>query len=375
MITAFPLDAHNLKEIQSLYKEFMGCAKDKYRWDIDPIEFSVLQSAIEHKLMYAIMVQDVGAQKPLGFMLYRLEDHQAIEINLIYFIEPSGHVPPEKNLAHRLSHLKTWMDSLMRCFLSEIKALPDWTVVSYAMLGVQSEYIRTITWYGFKPMGQAILTIDLMDEITLQILMQQKLKPLEAHYQIVPWSETHQEGVAQVLYEAFSNAADALWDPRFRTFEGALSVVELVVSGAMGPHIPKATQIMLNQGKPVAVCFFLEAKLGVGNIPLVGVLPSEKGKGLGGHLLKATLDSALKLILANELGLYLINATMETDNLPAIRMYRRMGFREDYNYPHVYLPYEDAMKVTPGQWCVDNSKGPQDNALKKIQPSHQGGEP
>jgi len=33
-----------------------------------------------------------------------------------------------------------------------------------------------------------------------------------------------------------------------------------------------------------------------------------------------------------------INTTTETDNLQALRLYKNLGFIEDYNYPQAYMP-------------------------------------
>ena len=33
-----------------------------------------------------------------------------------------------------------------------------------------------------------------------------------------------------------------------------------------------------------------------------------------------------------------VNASTETDNYPALKMYRRLGFKEDYYYPQAYRP-------------------------------------
>ena len=88
-----------------------------------------------------------------------------------------------------------------------------------------------------------------------------------------------------------------------------------------------------------------------GNVPLVGVKPSEKKQGFGSRLLKHTMDAVLREMLAGHIGMLSVNATHDTDNISAIKMYRRMGFREEYNYPHAYLNKEAMQKVTTGNWC------------------------
>lgn len=339
MIQAVSLNARNIDRLAPLYAAFSGCAKEKYHWDIEPVDFPTMKLAIQHQAISGYLVEDTGELGPIGFMLYRLEDHRAIEINIIYMAE--GCEP------------KLFLDALMRSFLADIRDQQGWDVISYAMLGEQEQFIRTITWYGFKPMGQAILKFDLTDSITVQILMQQKLDPLPEGYRIDHWQPEYAGGVAETLYEAFSKAADALWDPRFRSLLGARKIVSLISGGEMGKHCTACTSVLLKDDVPVGVCYLLETGLGIGNVPLVGIRPSEKGKGLGNHLLKHTLSSVIQEILDGRLGLLEVNATMETDNFAAIKMYRRMGFQELYNYPHVYLEHDKLKTLAVGQWCVE----------------------
>jgi GNAT superfamily N-acetyltransferase len=339
MTQAIALNRSTLAPFRPLYNHFCQVAKTDYRWDIDPIDYDTLSVALDQGILMGLGVTDPASNAPLGFMLYRLEPHKAIEINVIYLV-------PE-------AEPKTALDRLMRRFVEEVKQLRDWDVISYAMLGKQESLIRTITWYGFQPMGQAVLQFDLQNPLTIQILMQQKPKPLPEGYSLDHWQPKYAEGVAETLYEAFSKAADALWDPRFRSLPGTQGIVSMLTTGEMGTHLPRCTTVLLKEGVPVGVCFMLEAKLGVGNIPLVGVRPSEKGKGFGTLLLKSTLDNTIKAILDGQVGLFEITATMETDNFSAIKMYRRVGFTEEYNYPHVYLEHSRLKTLKVGQWCAE----------------------
>lgn len=341
MIQATVIHAGNVGRLALIYNEFAACAQDKYRWDIEPIDFATMKMAIAQGIIQGIMVEDSAEAEPVAMMLYRLEPHRAIEINVIY-LRPEAE--PEQ---------KTIVDRMMRLFIETVKKLDGWEVISYAMLGAQEKLIRTITWYGFKPLGQAILKFNVMDQITLQILMQQKLPDLPEGYRLDCWRLQYADGVATTLYEAFSKAADALWDPRFRSEGGTQAIVEMLSAGEMGRHMGDCTTIILKDDVPVGVCFLLEANLGVGNVPLVAVRPSEKGKGFGNLLLKTTLDNTIKAILDGKFGMLEINATMETDNLSAIKMYRRMGFVEEYNYPHVYLEADKAKALAAGTWCTD----------------------
>ena len=79
----------------------------------------------------------------------------------------------------------------------------------------------------------------------------------------------------------------------------------------------------------------------IANIPIVAIRKEHQGKGLSKHMLKHSVE---KLIAMADEGTKLIsevNTTTETNNFQALKMYRHLGFKEDYNYPQSYLPVKD----------------------------------
>jgi RimJ/RimL family protein N-acetyltransferase len=229
--------------------------------------------------------------------------------------------------------------------------LETFDVISFALLGEQEKLIRSILWYGFRASGQAIVKFDIMDPLSLQILQKQTFKPLPENYQIVPWSDEYSGGVANVIYQSFKNSTDAYWDPRFRSEMGARKVVSMIRYGLMGTLCEEATSILLKDNEAVGVCYLVQDTMTEGNIPIIGVIPDEKKHDFGNNLLQQTLAKAIQGILDGKLGMLSVNATHDTDNIAAIKMYRRMGFREDYNYPHVYLTTDKLRTIKLGKWC------------------------
>lgn len=341
MIKAHRITPENQGAIRPLYERFRDKSCAEYRWEQPPIGFDQFAQALRHNLIEGYWVSDSSRgvtpeETACGLMLYRQEEHRALEINVIY---------------SELTEHKTLLDRLMRLFIEDIREREGWDVVSYAMQGAQDVFIRTITWYGFKPVGQAILRFDFMDTIAIQILQQQAHALPGPEYRLDCWQPEYAGAVAECVYAAFKNATDAKWDPRFRTEIGARKVVGFTTGGLMGTHLPSCTSVVLKNDHPVGFCFLLQADPTTGNIPLIGVHPDEKGKGLGNILLKATLTQAIQEMVAAKIAMLSITTTMDTDNVPAIKMYRRMGFREEYNYPHVYLTREQARSFQPGKWC------------------------
>ncbi|MBY0449024.1 MAG: GNAT family N-acetyltransferase [Cyanobacteria bacterium] len=327
MLIARPLQSDNINTVGPLlapmYQDFFSTAKDKYHWDLEPIEFTALCNAIQHQVVRGYWIEDTGEDEPLGLMLYTLEPHQAIEINLLL-------IPEERDW-------KSAIDVLMRRFLVDIQALPGWNTVSFAMLGIQNRFIRTMPWYGFKPIGQTVLKLSVSDPIAVQLFMQYPLEPLPESYRLSSWEPSYGGDTSLAVHAAFSNASDALWDPRFRTESGCRQVVSMMTSHQMGKFYPEATSLLLKNDRVVGFCFCVETNAVQGNIPLIGILPEEKGNRYGHHLLKRTVHRSLEDFMAEKNSLMSITATTDTENFPALHMYRHLGFDEGNHYPHVYL--------------------------------------
>ena len=63
-----------------------------------------------------------------------------------------------------------------------------------------------------------------------------------------------------------------------------------------------------------------------------------RGKGYAEHLLKRSIGVIKKWNSAGLRNFTEINVTTETDNYGALKMYRNVGFKEDYTYTQAFLP-------------------------------------
>ncbi|MEM0951281.1 MAG: GNAT family N-acetyltransferase [Cyanobacteria bacterium P01_H01_bin.74] len=337
MLTIHRLSPECGEKFGGIYGRFMQCAKEDYYQEHELLPFHEIMVTIAQKHLDGYLVLDDNLEDPVGFMLFRYEEHRAIEINVIY---------------SETENAKSFLGVLMPRFIADSLIREDWDVVSYAMLGKQAEFIRTILWYKFLPVGQAHLALDFTDAISIQIFQKQfPLSPDDGNtYRVTAWQPDYLEAVSSIVYASFSKAVDANWDPRFRTENGATSVVNTIVSGQFGEFAHDCTGVLLKNELPIGVCFVIHANFTAGNIPLIGLLPEESGKGLGNLLIHETIKTTIQQMIKEENSFLKITATTDTDNIAAIKMYRRMGFTELHNYPHVYLPRERAKLFTPGKW-------------------------
>lgn len=351
MLSAQPLTADNIALLAALYEDYRANARDLYRLGHDAIAFEQLAQGVRQGFFEGYLVLDDAEPEPLAFMLLVLEAHRAYEINIIHIAAP-----------HRETRWKAITDTLMRRLIADLKPRQNYDVVSYAMLGAQDFLVQTLPWYGFRPVGQAVTQYDIMDMVSLQILKQQQLPALPPGYRLVRWQPALAGEAAACVHAAFQHSADALWDPRFRTLMGCRKVVAMITGDLMGPHLSGCTALLVRDnpdgGQVVGFCFLIQATMEEGNIPLIGVHPDEKHKGFGSQLLKFTLEGVLDGILGGRIGMLRISATHDTDNIAAIKLYRRMSFREEHHYPHVALTREKVLAFQPGLWCAPTQTTP-----------------
>ena len=102
--------------------------------------------------------------------------------------------------------------------------------------------------------------------------------------------------------------------------------------------MPNSTSILLYEGKAVGFAFMNLTGGSIVNIPLVGVLQEHQGKGLSTIMLKHSMDYVIRAVNVYGMKIAEINTTTETNNLQALRLYKNLGFLEDYSYPQSYLP-------------------------------------
>lgn len=339
MLTASPITTASLPRLANQYQAFVASAQTRYGWHATPPDLEQIRPLVEAGTMEGVMVVDDAAD-PTGqecdaFMLYASEDHGAIEINVVFI--PEGATNPQ-----------TLFDVMMRQFLGNIQPKTDWETVSFAMLGCQGELVATASWYGLQPVGQAIQQFDMTNELALPILHKQHtamaaLEDLNPAYRLTAWEDsTDIDQVADVIYQSFHNECDAFWDPRFTSVAGAKQALEAMQSGRMGDFRPEWQTLLYQGDQLLGFCFLLHTGPMEANIALIGIDPAQKRKGLGQQVLRYGLVNLVKGIAQQQYLLSHVTATMGTDNLPAIHLYRKFGFQEVTHYPHTYLTRETA---------------------------------
>lgn len=314
------LSPENLSKIEDLYKDFSSKSYTEYRFEHEPLPFDIFTDVIKEGAIKGYLLEENSDIK--GFLLYVEEEHKAIELNLVYF----------KDTENEMQRFNT----LVGKFLNDLKSRDDWNVISYPMLGYQDRHVRLTGHLGFKLLGQAVVKFKLDNLFTYKIFTNLTLPDLPSGYTIDVWQDEYLDSASEVINESFKNASDAKFDPRFLSLEGSKDIVSKIVTGLFGTFLPDCTHVLKYQGNVVGVCFANVASVRLANVPLIGIKADHKGKKLGEYLLYMTIAAVIQHIKEGLLPMNEVNAAVETDNFAALKMYRKIGFREDYTYPHAY---------------------------------------
>lgn len=301
------------------YEDFKTKAFSEYKFELEPLEYDDFIASLDEGLIKCILLLESSI--PTAFLVYTTEISEALELNLIHCLGAENLNEKRKLLLNK--------------FLEVNKDLLSQKVVTYPMLGNQEDFTPEITNYGFKLIGLSVIRFKFDNAKTRAIFSTFDSKEMSEEYRIVNWEESFKDKVVEIVNKAFLHTSDALFDPRFLTNEGSKDIVNKITQGIYGNFLPDCTSILLHNEEPVGICFANITAGRIANIPLVGILEDHKGKGLGENLLKETIS---KMLSFYEHTLSEINASTETDNYPALQMYRRLGFKEDYYYPQAYRP-------------------------------------
>lgn len=316
------LQREDYTSFETIYNDFKDRAIEEYKFELSPLDYKGFINAVEKELIKCIVLFEDSV--PAAFLIYTTAISEAVELNIIHSFKMEN--------AEERSHY------LIEEFISQTANERKNMVVCYPMLGAQKNLINEIAHFGFKFVGIVVLRFMMNGTNSREILEMLELEPLEDNYKIVEWNDEYYGYGVEIIKEAFKNSADALFDPRFNSDEGVRDILTKITGDVYAKFLPEATSVLLYDDEPVGLCLMNLTGGCIANIPIFGLRKEHQGKGLSKHLLKNSVE---KLIEMSDNSIYPItevNTTTETNNFQALKMYRHIGFKEDYNYPQSYLP-------------------------------------
>ncbi len=316
------LAKEDYKNFAPVYDDFRTRAISEYCFELEPLCFEDFVEAVEKELIECLVLFEKSA--PVGFLVYTTAISEAIELNIIH--------------SYKLENKVERSMYLLEKFLEFTKSERADKIVCYPMLGAQTDLVGDIANYGFKFVGTVVLRFLMSGTNSREIMDMAELSPLPAHYELTQWDDKYFDDAVEIVQEGFAESADALFDPRFTTIEGTKDIITKIVKDLYAEFLPEATTVLLYGNEPVGFCFMNLTGGRIANIPIVSIKKVHQGKGLSKHMLKKSVQKLINWADNGEKPIIEVNTTTETNNFSALRMYRNLGFKEDYNYPQSYLP-------------------------------------
>lgn len=315
------LNSNVYKIFAGVYNDFKAKAVSEYKFELEPLTYEEFIDAIEKDYMKCIVLKE--NEIPTAFLVYTTSISESIELNLVHCLGTEDEIVKIKLLVEK--------------FLELTQTERQNKVVSYPMIGHQSVLTADLAKYGFKFIGLAVLRFMMGNASSERILENVRLSERTNEYKIGSYLESYKEDAIRIIHEAFKDEQDAIYDTRFKTIEGTTDIINKIVDNIYGEFLPDVTSVLLHNDKPVGFAFANITGGKIANIPLVAIEKAHRGKGYSEHLLVRSIKTIVDWTKLGKRSFAEINVTTETNNYKALKMYRRIGFKEDYCYPQAYL--------------------------------------
>ncbi len=315
------LDNSTFKIFKGVYNDFKENAVSNYKFELEPLPYEEFIQAVEKGYLKCIVLKE--NKIPTAFLVYTTSISESLELNLIHSLGTEDEITKYKLLIEKFLQLTE--------FERQTK------VVSYPMIGHQSIFTADIAKYGFKFIGLAVLRFVMGNASSERVLENMKLPEKPDAYKLVGYSDAYKDDAIRVIHESFKDTQDAIYDTRYLSIDGVTDIINKITENIYGDFLPEATSVLLYNGVPCGFAFANITGGKISNIPLVAIEKSHRGKGFSGLLLNRTVKTIVDWTKLGAKDFSEINVTTETNNYKALKMYRKVGFREDYCYPQAYL--------------------------------------
>ena len=315
------LDSNTYKIFKGIYNDFKSKAINEYKFELEPLDYDGFIEAVENGYLKCIVLKENSI--PTAFLIYTYSISESVELNIIHCIGSEDESKKQK--------------ALITKFLELTEQERQHKVVSYPMIGHQAVFTADLQKFGFKYIGLVVLRFLMGNASSERILENMKLPEKPNEYKIVSYSDTYKEDAIRVIHEAFRDTQDAIYDTRYKSIEGTTDIINKIVENVYGEFLPEATSVLLYNEVP---CGFVFANITGGkivNIPLVAIEEEHRGKNFSELLLNRSVTKIVDWTKIGQANFSEINVTTETNNYKALKMYRKVGFKEHYSYPQAYL--------------------------------------
>jgi hypothetical protein len=316
------LDESYFRVFQGAYNDFRLRARTDYKFEIDPLSYEDFIDSFKKGLIDCIVLLEDSI--PTGFLAYTAVEGDVIELFVIHCLG-SEDIQAKRKL-------------MLEKFLDITKNQRKHAVVSYAMLGVQETFVKELAEYNFQFIDTGVVVFDIKNKQLIKDISQFNFMELPIGYKLTPYRDIYYEELAQAIYSAFKDSSDVNFDVRFATIEGCRDITNKITTSIYGRFLPQASKILLYENKLVGFCLANVTGDGIANLPLIGLLNEHRGGKLSKPLIKAAVLDVVKLHQGGIIELNELNASLDLNMIPAVKMYESAGFVQSYKYSQAYLP-------------------------------------
>ena len=315
------LTEDSYKIFAGVYNDFKAKAVSEYKFELEPLEYDEFINAVNKNYMTCIVLKE--NEIPTAFLVYTTSISESIELNMIHCLGTEDEAVKIRLLTEKF----------LECTKSERAS----KVVAYPLLGHQSIFTADLAKFGFKFVGLAVLRFIMGNASSERILENMKFDKLPEEYKITSYQDSYRQDAIRVIHDAFKDTQDSLYDTRFKTIEGTSDIINKIVDDIYGDFLPDVTSVLLYNDVPVGFVFANITGNKIANIPLVGIDKKHRGHGFSEQMLNRSIKMIVDWTKIGTKNFSEVNVTTETNNYKALKLYRKVGFREDYCYPQAYL--------------------------------------
>ena len=316
------LEEKYFRVFQGAYNDFRLRARTDYKFEIDPLFYEDFIDSFKKGLISCIILLEDSI--PTGFLAYTCVEGDVIELFVIHCL---GNDDIEQK--RRLMFEK---------FMDLTKSQRHHAVVSYAMLGVQENFAKTLSEFNFQFINTGVVVFDIKNKQLIKDISQYTSTELPIGYKLTPYRDIYFEELAQTIYSAFLKSSDVNFDVRFGSIEGCRDITHKITTSIYGRFLPQASKILLYENKLVGFCLANVTGDGIANLPLIGILEEHRSMGLSKPLIKSAVLDVVKLHQGGIIELNELNASLDLSMPSAVKMYESAGFIQSYRYQQAYLP-------------------------------------
>ncbi len=159
-----------------------------------------------------------------------------------------------------------------------------------------------------------------------------KAPRLPTGYQLVPWNEGLLDVHARTKFTAFRDEIDANVFPCLGRLDGCRRLMRDIrrkpgflpeATWLIARPVPRFQRVNQQPFTPLEWCGTIQGvvdRAGLGSIQNVGIVPDQRGLGLGGSLIRQALTGF------QAAGVRRATLEVTAENIPAIKLYQRLGF-------------------------------------------------